>query len=67
MTQKQFAINNYDAIKLMTQYEGGQKLASMYFDETGKFMKDPQRLIRKLVADGIFKRFKTEQGETLQA
>ena len=67
MTQQQFAINNYDAIKLMTQYEGGQKLASMYFDETGKIMKDPQRLIRKLVADGIFKRFKTEQGETLQA
>ena len=58
MTQKQFAIDNYGAIKLMTQYEGGQKLASMYFEATGKIMKDPQRLIRKLVADGVFTRFK---------
>lgn len=66
MTQKQFAIDNYDAIKLMTQYEGGQKLASMYFEATGKIMKDPQRLIRKLVADGIYTRFKLE-GETIQA
>ena len=66
MTQKQFAIDNYSEIKLMTQYEGGQKLASMYFEATGKIMKDPQRLIRKLVADGIFNRFKVE-GETIQA
>ena len=58
MTQKQFAIDNYGAIKLMTQYEGGQKLASMYFEATGKIMKDPHRLIRKLVADGVFTRFK---------
>ena len=66
MTQKQFAIDNYAAIKLMTQYEGGQKLASMYFETTGKIMKDPQRLIRNLVEEGIFNRFKLE-GETIQA
>ena len=66
MTQKQFAIDNYAAIKLMTQYEGGQKLASMYFETTGKIMIDPQRLIRKLVEEVIFNRFKLE-GETIQA
>ena len=66
MTQKQFAIDNADEIKLMTQYEGGLKLASMYKEATGKIMKDPQRLIRALVEEGHLYRT-TVDGETIQA
>ena len=47
MTQVQFVRDNCDAIKLMTQYEGGLKIKAMYLEATGKIMKDPQRQIRK--------------------
>ena len=66
MTQKQFAIDNLDEIKLMSQYEGGKKLASMYEEATGKVMRDPQRLIRKLALEGYLRRYEVD-GETIQA
>ena len=67
MTQVQFIRDNWDAIKLMTQYEGGLKIKAMYLEATGKIMKDPQRQIRKVVEEREkYLRLKVN-GETIQA
>ena len=65
MTQKKFAIDNLDVLHLMSQYEGGQKLAALYKKITGKIMRDPQRLIRRLALEGYLHRYEVD-GETIQ-
>ena len=65
MTQVQFAIDNLDVLHLRSQYEGGQKLADLYEKITGKIMRDPQRLIRRLALEGYVLRYEVD-GETIQ-